>query len=76
MSVVRVIVCSLHVGRALDSGYEKPEGDASKQSFPESIVSEIPHLLVEIVDLLESLNIVLFHRSVGDGPKSEIMHVG
>ena len=76
MSVMGVILSPLHVGRAPHSGHKEPKGNTGEDSLPECVVSLVPHLLVEVVDLLESLHIVLFHGCVGNSPKSQVMHVG
>ena len=75
VSIMRVVVVPLHVLGALDSGNEDPEEHTGKKSFPERVVSLVPHLLIEVVDLLESLQIVLLHGCVGDSPQTKIVHV-
>ena len=76
MSVMTVIVVSLHVLRSLDSSDEDPESNAGKNTFPHGPVSDEPHLLIEVVYLLQSLDIVLGHGRIRNGPQTKVVHVG
>ena len=75
VGIVRIIVVLLHVSSSGDSCDEEPEGGTDKDSLPHGVRDLIPHLLVEVMDLLKSSNVVLSAGSIGEAPDSEIVHV-
>ena len=75
VGIVRISVVLLHVSLIGDSCDEEPEGNTDKDSLPHRVADLIPHLLVEVVDLLKSSNVILSARSIGEAPDSEIVHV-
>jgi len=76
MGIVTIIVVPLHVSRTSDPGDEEPKSDAGEDTLPHGPVGDEPHFLIEVVDLLQSLDIVLSHGRIRNGPQTEVVHVG
>jgi len=74
-SIVRIDVEILHVSMLGNSSDEKPQRNCNKNSLPKCAINSVPHLIVEHVDLLKTLNVILLAWGVGKCPNSEVMHV-
>ena len=74
--IVRVLVLLLHVSVLRNSGNKQPKGDCNKNASPECFINSVPHLLVQKMDLLHSLDVILLSWSIGQCPNSQIVHVG
>ena len=74
-NVVRVFGPIVHVPFLCDLGEEKPHKNHRNNALPQALTDLVPHLVVKSVDLLQALQVILFGRSVGQCPDSEIVHV-
>ena len=70
-----VEVALVHVLLLGDTSDKDPQTNHDEDALPHGSGDLVPHLLVEEVDLLKSLEVVLTRGSVGDGPHAEIVHV-
>jgi len=73
---LRIEVALVHVlllGEACD---KCPEKDHDKNALPHGLGDLVPHLLVEEMHFLESLQVVETGGCVGDGPNAQVVHVG
>ena len=75
VGIVRVIVALLHVSGRCYSSDEEEERHEEEPSLPEGHITLIPHLIVQLVDLLQSIDVVLPPRSVSQSPHPQIVHV-
>lgn len=66
----------VHVSLLSESCDKEPQYDHYKCAAPYGIWNLIPHLLVELMDFLHSLEIVQFWGGIGQGPHSQIVHMG
>ena len=53
----------------------KPEEDAGQDPLPESTLDQVESLVVDPVQLLQTLQVVLLGWCVCDGPHAEVVHV-
>lgn len=72
---LRVEHALVHVFVLGNAGHDNPEDDHDEDALPHGRGNLVPHLIVEMVDLLEALEIVEARGSVGDGPHAEVVHV-
>ena len=75
VSIVGVVVALLHKTRRHNSADEEEEANEEEPSLPQGHIALVPHLLIQLVDLLQSRNVVLSAWSVGQSPNSQVMHV-
>ena len=68
-------VTLVHVSLLGNASHEYPQTKHNKDALPHGIGDLIPHLLIEEVNLLESLEVVDARGCVCDGPHSEVVHV-
>ena len=65
----------VHISLLSYSGDEEPQGNHEEDSFIQSLRDHVPHLVVERMQFLESLEIVQFWWSVSNCPHSQVMHM-
>ncbi len=70
-----VEVSLVHVAALGHAGHKDPQTHEEEDALPHGGGDLVPHLLVEMVDLLESLEVVEARGRIGKGPHAQIMHV-
>ena len=59
-----------------DSGDKDEQGKAAENSVEQRSADHVPHLVVELMQLVQPLHVALRGRGVGDEPNSQVVHVG
>ena len=75
MRVVAVVVRFLDVSLSADTGHNEEQWDGPQGAGPQGPVNVVPHLLVQKMHFLQSLDVVLVPWGVGNCPESQVMHV-
>ena len=65
----------VHVFALSDTCNEEPQSDHNEYAFPCSVGNLVPHLLIEVMDLLDALHVVETGWSIGNCPYAQIVHV-
>ena len=73
--IVRVLCTVVHEASLCNLGEEEPQECHSNNAFPHTLTHNVPHLIVESVNLLQTLQVILFLGSIGKSPHTEVVHM-
>ena len=71
-----VLLASVHELVLGDLCEEEPKEDHRDNPLVESLGDLVPHLVVEAMDLLQTLQVVFLGGSIRQSPNSKVVHVG
>ena len=74
--VVGVEVSLVEVAVFGESCNEEPQHNHGKNALPYGLGDLVPHLLIQEVDLLQTLQVVQPRRCISKSPHSQVVHVG